>query len=59
MNKVIFSFFLATLIVKSQGSNFPDFVNIDYGGEKRISQFMDVYLPDGNKILSSGNSYSR
>ena len=48
MNKVIFSFFLATLI-KSQGSNFPDFVNIDYGGKKE-SLFMDIYLPDGNKI---------
>ena len=49
MNKVIFSFFLSTLIVQSQGSNFPDFVNIDYGGEKKISQFMDIYLPNGNK----------
>ena len=35
MNKVIFSFFLSTLIVQSQGSNFPDFVNIDYGGGKK------------------------
>ena len=49
MNKVIFSFLLATFIVQSQGSKFPDFVNIDYGGEKRISQFMDIYLPNGNK----------
>jgi acetyl esterase/lipase len=49
MNRVIFFFFLATFIIQSQGSNFPDFVNIDYGGEKRISQFMDIYLPNGNK----------
>ena len=49
MNKVIFSFFLSTLMVQSQGSNFPDFINIDYGGGKRISQFMDIYLPNGNK----------
>ena len=34
MNKVIFSFLLATFIVQSQGSKFPDFVNIASGGEK-------------------------
>ena len=49
MNRLILSFFLATFLVQSQGSNFPDFVNIDYGGERRISQFMDIYLPHGNK----------